>query len=80
MPEYTPTKGYFDLTERPKGMKASIHKRIQEQQMFLISEAKKYDNPKTTEANQVAFEKLKYYMAESQLIIIRCWPHEMLFK
>lgn len=80
MPEYRPVKGYFDLTEKPSGMKEKIHRKIQEHQMILISEAQKYKDPEVRKANWVAFEKLQHYMAELQWIIVSRWPHEMLFK
>lgn len=77
--EYKPVNGYFDLTEKPKGMSAKIHRQTHEQQMLLIGEAEKYRDPKVREDNWLAFEKLRYYMAELQQIISR-WPHEMIFR
>ena len=77
--EYRPTHGYFDLTHRPKGMTKKKHTKIQELQMFLIGEAEKYKDPEARLANRFSYEKLQYYMTQLQYIIIRNWPHEILF-
>jgi len=80
MSDYKPTSGFFDLTERPNGMTTKEHKKIQGMQMELIREAGKYKDPEVRRLNWVAFEKLKYCMAELQYIILQRWPHDMLFK
>ena len=80
---YRPTNGFFDLTEKPKGMSDKTHQKIQLMQMDLVREAQKYKDPKDSEVrkwNQFNFEKLQEYMAELQQIILSHWPHEMLFK
>lgn len=79
MPDYKPTHGYFDLTHQPKGMTKKQHIKIQEMQIMLIGEAQKYKNPEVRAANWVAYERLQCYMAELQRVIIRSWPHEILF-
>jgi hypothetical protein len=77
---YIPSKGYFDLTERPKSMSVITHKKIQDMQMVFVNEAEKYKNPEVRLNNRVNFEKLKEYIARLQSIILSNWPHEMLFK
>lgn len=77
--EYTPTDGYFDLSEKPKGINKTMHKKIQNAQMQFIREAKKHRDPRAREANLVNFQKLQHYMAELQFIILQYWPHENLF-
>lgn len=80
MSHYIPTKGYFDLTEKPKDMSVTTHKKIQDMQTLLINEAKNYKDPVIRQNNWVAFEKLREYMARLQSIIISNWPPEMIFK
>ncbi len=80
MADYKATPGFFDLTEKPEGMSNKQHKKIQDMQMLLISESRKYQDPAVREANYRAFDKLRNYMAELQFIIIQLWPHEVLFK
>ncbi len=77
---YTPTKGYFDLTERPKSMSAKFHKKLQETQMTLIAEVEKYKDPEVRKNNSATYQKLVQYMAELQSIVLNHYPHEMLFK
>ncbi|HYD92479.1 MAG TPA: hypothetical protein VEA37_13460 [Flavobacterium sp.] len=77
---YAPTNGFFDLTEKPKGMTTATHKKLQNMQMVLIAEAEKYKDPVFRQNNWVNFEKLREYMARLQSIILSYWPHEMLFK
>jgi hypothetical protein len=77
--EYKPVSGYFDLSEKPKGMNKTTHKKVQNAQMNFIREAKKYRDPRVREANWVNFQKLQHYMAELQFIILQYWPHEKLF-
>ena len=77
---YKPTNGFFDLTEKPKGMSDKTHQKIQLMQMDLVRETPKYKDPEVRKNNWVAYEKLVEYMAELQQIIIINWPHEMLFK
>jgi len=78
--EYVPTKGYFDLTERPKGMSAITHKKIQEMQMVVVKEASKYKDQETKKNNQFTYNQLRELAAELQQIIFSNWPHETLFK
>ena len=77
--DYKPTQGYFNLTHRPKGMAKKQHAKIQEMQIMLIGEARKYKDPEVRLANRFNYEKLQYYMTELQYIIIQNWPHEILF-
>jgi len=77
---YKPTNGFFDLTERPKGMTVTLHNKIQLMQMDLVRESQKYKDPEVRRNNRVNFEKLREYMAQLQSIIINYWSHEMLFK
>ena len=77
---YAPTNGFFDLTEKPKGMSKKTHEKIQLMQMDLVKEAPKYKDPEVRKNNWVAYGKLVEYMAELQQIILSHWPHEMLFK
>lgn len=77
---YTPTPGWFDLTERPKGMSEITHKKIQDQQMIVIAESAKYKDVKTKRDNQFAYDQLREIAAKLQQIILNHWPHEMLFK
>ena len=79
MMEYLPTRGFFDLTERPKGMSATTHKKIQGMQNVLISEAEKYKDPVVRQNNLVNYEKQKEYMAQVQSIVLSHWPNDMLF-
>lgn len=80
MADYKTTPGFFDLTEKPDGMSVKLHNKIQDLQMLLISESRKYQDPAVKEANCHAFEKLRNYMDELQFTIIQLWPHEVLFK
>ena len=77
---YKPTNGFFDLTERPKGMTKTMHEKIQLMQMDLTREAPKYKDQKVRADNSRAFEQLREYMGQLQQIILSNWPHEMLFK
>ena len=77
---YRPTNGFFDLTEKPKGMSDKTHQKIQLTQMDLVREASKYNDIKVRKDNRVAYKKLVEYMAELQQIILSHWSHEMLFK
>lgn len=77
---YTPTEGFFDLTERPKGMSAKTHEKIQNMQMVFIAEAEKYKDSVLRQNNWLNFEKLREYMAQLQSIILSHWTHEMLHK
>ena len=77
---YRPVTGFFDLTELPKGMSAKTHEKIQQNQMILIEESRKYKDPKVRENNWVTYGKLVEYMAKLQQIILTHWPHEVLFK
>ena len=76
---YIPTKGYFDLTEKPKEMSATTHKKIQGMQTVLVSEAEKYKDPVVKQNNLVNYEKLREYMAQLQSIVLSHWPNEILF-
>ena len=76
---YKPTNGFFDLTEKPKGMSTRTHKKIQQNQMIFVQETEKYKDPEFRKNNWAAFEKLVEYMAELQSIILTHWPHDMLF-
>jgi hypothetical protein len=78
--QYKPTPGFFDLTEKPKGMSIKTHEKIQQNQMIFIQEAEKYKDLEFRKNNWVNFEKLREYMAQLQQIILTHWPHEMLFK
>lgn len=44
MNEYTPQKGFFDITKKPKGLSKRDHKRMQEIQLWLmyVEENKEY--------------------------------------
>ena len=77
---YKPTKGFFDLGERPKGMSKTVHEKIQLMQMDLTKQASKYKDQKMRADNSRSFEQLREYMAQLQQIILSNWPHEMLFK
>lgn len=77
---YKPTNGFFNLTEKPKGMSAKTHQKIQKMQMLLISQAGRYKDPKVRQDNQANFEELKELMAKFQQVILINWPHEMLFR
>ena len=77
---YKPTAGFFDLTEKPKGMSAKTHKKIQQSQMVFIEESQKYKDPQVRKLNWSVYEKLIEHMAQLQQIILTHWPHEMLFR
>ncbi len=79
MQQYKPTPGYFDLTEKPKSMSDTQHKKIQAIQTDLVREAQKYRDPEVRQWNYVAFERLQYYMSELQWTILNNWPRDMLF-
>ena len=71
--DYKPTPGYFDLTNKPNGMSATLHKKVQDLQMTLVAEARKYENRKLREDNRSTYEKLQEHMAELQQAIIHYW-------
>ena len=76
---YTPTPGWFDLTERPQGVPAAQHKKIQDLQMVVITEAAKYKSQKMRDDNHHALSQLQDLAAELQQTILSRWPHEALF-
>lgn len=71
--EYKPTPGYFDLTEKPKGMRIVQHKKVQHVQMVFINEANKYRDPEVRIANDSHFRMLQERMAELQMVILKYW-------
>ena len=77
---YTPINGYFDLTEKPKGMSVAAHKKIQSQQMIVIAEIEKYKDPEIRKNNPIPYNQIREIAARLQQIILDNWPHEMLFK
>ena len=70
---YVPTPGWFDLTARPKGMTAARHKKIQDLQTVVITEAAKYKNQKVREDNRYAFSQLQDIAAELQRTVLANW-------
>ncbi len=80
IPSYKPTKGYFDLSNKPRGLTKAEHKKIQDIQTLLIAELPKYKDSRVREANYSNFQKLQIYMAELQYLILQYWPHEELFR
>jgi hypothetical protein len=77
--DYQPTKGFFDLSHKPKNMTNALHKKIQNMQMDFIRESKKYRDPAVRENNRARFEELQNYTGELQQIIIQNWPQDELF-
>jgi hypothetical protein len=70
---YAPTHGYFDLTIKPKTLTVREHEKIQEFQMIIIAEAKRYQDPKIRRNNIYSYQTLLHHMAELQYIILKHW-------
>lgn len=68
---YTPTKGFFDLTNKPKTLSKRDYKKIQDAQMFLAQQSKNADYLK--KHAPVRWEKLKAMSGDLQQIIFSHW-------
>jgi hypothetical protein len=73
---YTPHKGFFDLSQKPKSLSKREYEKIKKIQMFLINENENKDYYK--KHNKVQWEKLKVMAADLQQIILQYWKLEEL--
>lgn len=73
---YTPTPGFFDISNRPHGLDKRTHLKMQEIQMYLVDMQKKADYYRRFHPTQ--WEKAKELSGELQRMIFQYYPHDQL--
>lgn len=74
--KYVPANGWFDLTQKPKGMSKTVHQKIQDLQMVVRCKAEKFKDPEVKKNNQVTYNQLRELSAKLQQIVLSNWKLE----
>lgn len=74
---YRHVKGFFDLTNRPKGLSEKLHRKMQETQMSLVEMQENAEYYKKYLPSQ--WQRAQEVSADLQQLIFKYYPHEQLF-
>ena len=68
---YRPSKGFFDLSEKPEGLSQIEYAKILEAQNFLVEQNK--NSKYLREFEPIQWDKLREFSASLQQVIFRHW-------